>query len=37
MRVALVGNFPLHPIGFKGGVETSTYNLIEGLLAFEDM
>lgn len=37
MRVALVGTFPLHPVSFKGGVETSTWNLIEGLLSFEDM
>ena len=37
MRVAMVGAFPLHPIGFKGGVEASTWNLIEGLATFSDM
>jgi glycosyltransferase involved in cell wall biosynthesis len=37
MRVALVGPFPLEPVNFGGGVETSTWNLIEGLKRFEDM
>ena len=37
MRVALVGTFPLDPSNFGGGVETSTWNLIEGLSTFDDM
>ncbi len=33
MRVALVGEFPMHPLRFGGGVVTSTWHLIEGLVA----
>lgn len=31
LRVALVGDFPMHPLRFGGGVVTSTWHLIEGL------
>lgn len=32
LKVALVGDFPMHPLRFGGGVVTSTWHLIEGLL-----
>ncbi len=37
MRIALVGSFPLEPTNFGGGVETSTWNLIEGLATYDDV
>ncbi len=37
MRVALVGPFPLNLERFRGGVETSMANLIEGLKTFTDV
>lgn len=37
MRVALVGRFPLPPFRFGGGVETSTFHLMEGLARMADL
>jgi len=37
MRIVLVGNFPLNPTSFDGGVLTSTANLIEGLTSLANM
>lgn len=31
LRIAMVGAFPFHPLRFEGGVEASTWSLIEGL------
>lgn len=37
MRVALVGPYPLDTSQFGGGVETSFFNLVDGLSAFDDV
>jgi glycosyltransferase involved in cell wall biosynthesis len=37
MRVVLVGPYPLDPTRFGGGVETSFFNLVEGLSSFADI
>ena len=37
MRVALVGPYPLDTSHFGGGVETSFFNLVEGLSSFDDV